>query len=311
MRNLLIPAIVLFFTARLFAGEPDKEFHEKCLYPTIMVQVKENMMHQRGSGSGVIFKSHRMEKEVEECKEESKKETKVEYLNFALTCSHVVSCSIQTPLFPVPAKYVVKKANYKDWSTFVDYTTYDCEVVHKDPDSDWAVIAFVTEEKMPIADLAIDTKLYIGNDIFRIGCGLGDSMRVDYGKITSTNFTIKDFVKDVYRMSIPTISGDSGGPVFHKTEDGYKVVGLAQAIRSMKSTSRVPISHGFIAVPVQHPLPHIAFAVPFKKIEGLEDICQKKITEPPLKEAPPPPSTIPPPPDADEPKKKEQPSKSS
>ena len=273
MRKLLaIPALVLFLTCQLFAGEPDKEFHERCLYPTVMVQASASAnvlsgekSERKSIGSGVIFKSY--------------KSKDGKFLNFVLTCNHVIHIQrslLQRSLFPM--SYVVKKANYKNWSTFVGYTTYNCRVIHKDVKNDCAIVVFESDKKMHTAVLDADPKLYIGNDIFRVGCGLGDVMRVDHGKVTSVNFTLKGFVKDVYRMSVATIGGDSGGPVFHETKDGYKVFSIAQGIRAMQNASRVPLSRGYLEVPVRHPLTHIAFATPLKRMGDLESFCQKKIT---------------------------------
>jgi len=272
MKNLLaVPILVLILTCQLFAGEPDKKFHEKCLYPTVMIQVQKSVLGKGGVGTGVIFKSHKLEDG--------------KYVNFVLTCAHVIPDEEKAPkpsggLLPFKLfhklKFTVKKANYKDWSTLVDYTDFDSKVVYKDLKRDFAILVFESKEAMPIADLAPKAKLYIGNDVFRVGCGMGDFMRVDYGKITAIDYTLSGRIKDVYRTSIPTIGGDSGGPMFNEE---YQVVGIAEAIRSIQSFSKSPLSQGFLVVPIQHPICHISYSVPLSKMGNLEEHCQKKITE--------------------------------
>jgi S1-C subfamily serine protease len=70
--------------------------------------------------------------------------------------------------------------------------------------------------------------IYIGNDVFKIGCG-GDSFvtppRMDKGIVTSI-INLGNNSK-IIRTSAFTIPGDSGGPLYHDN----KLVGLIRAIR--------------------------------------------------------------------------------
>lgn len=264
MKNLILTAAIVFtLTSHLFSGEPDKKLHEECLYPTVMVCGQEG--YESGYGSGVIIKSE--------------KDKDGKYLNYVATCDHVVLIKAGTP-FGVIATYrpcLVKVGNYENWSTFKGYTEYKTDLVYKDKEHDLAILVFESDKEMPTAEIDQDVKLYIGNDVMRVGCGLGDVMRLDFGKITSTNFKFHDkSFEDLYRTSVPTIFGDSGGPLFHKVGDDYKLVGITQAIRSTSSSAKVPLSHGYLNVPLSHPLMCISSMIPITKLGNWKKHCQKK-----------------------------------
>lgn len=292
MKKLFLTVIVFGLTACVNAGEPDKEFHEKCLYPAVMIaqmpdpepkaddpapseECPEDDCHAKGTanncvacGSGVIFKSEK---------------SGDQYDNYVLTCNHVLAAKRVNfhgffGLMVDPKSYLVRKANYKDWSTFVGFTDFESDVVYRNKDADIAVLHFVSTEEMPTSVLDMDPKLYIGNDVFRVGCGLSEVMKVDYGKITAVHHDSLAGLKGVFRTSIPTIMGDSGGPTFHKTEDGYKCFGIAQAIRGGKTESYVPLSRGQLAVPVPYFVFHISFVLPVNKVPDLMEKIQKKIS---------------------------------
>ena len=195
--------LVLGAPSNLFSDEPDKTLHNKCLYPTVLIGSPESP----GSGSGTIVRSVK-------CRNSE------QYHNAVLTCGH---------LFQENVKRHVKVARYSDWSKLEGYDTYPCKLYRLSSDKDLGVVVFSSSKKMPCADIDFESKLYIGSDIFRIGCGAGDQMRLDFGKITSVNGSV-GAIKNTYRMSIFTVPGDSGSAVFHK----YKVVAITQAIRSVR-----------------------------------------------------------------------------
>ncbi len=93
---------------------------------------------------------------------------------------------------------------------------------------------------MPTATMDFEPRLFIGNEVYRIGCGLGDDPRIDYGRLTA----YKKTPKPTFRTSIMTVPGDSGSPVFHE----YKVIGLAVSIRSVRGVPVFGISY---AVPLE------------------------------------------------------------
>ncbi len=90
-------------------------------------------------------------------------------------------------------------------------------------DLDISIGCFYTKEEMSTAKLDMQPKIFMGNEVFKTGCGLAEEPRLDYGKIT----LIKKGSSPQLRTSIMTIQGDSGGPVFHE----YKVIGLIAFIK--------------------------------------------------------------------------------
>jgi len=206
MKNLLI----IFMSALLIALSPplsmagvDKKLHKECLYPTVLIRD----FKAGSSGSGIIVRSQKIKEDL--------------YHNVILTCGHIFA----NP--EIIDDYRVYVGKYKDWSTIEGAEEYKANLYIKDAKRDLGVMVFSSKKKMPVGKLDFDTKLYIGNEIFRIGCGLGDQYRLDYGKVTSVNGTLDAHIKNTIRANVFTVPGDSGGPLFHK----YKVVGITQAIR--------------------------------------------------------------------------------
>ena len=91
---------------------------------------------------------------------------------------------------------------------------------------------------MPIAELDFDPKLFIGSEVYRIGCGLGDDPRLDYGKLTYYKKKL-----EILRTSVMTVPGDSGSPLFYN----YKVIGIVISIRSYQN---FPIFNISYAIPL-------------------------------------------------------------
>lgn len=222
---LSVVCVALLNPSIISSEDIDKNLHNKCLYPTVyvsdvVINSDNTQTKELGSGSGVIIKS---------------KKVGGKWHNLVLTCNHVVDVEdIKTSLeqqFGTSPKFgiIIKVAKYQDWSRFVKYDEYPAFVYSQFEEGDMALLLFVSNEKMPVAELNINQKLYIGNEITKVGCGMGDQPRVEFGKITSINPTCEEFYKGCIRMSAHTVYGDSGGPVFYKD----KVIGLASSIRVM------------------------------------------------------------------------------
>ena len=215
-RMILALFIVIFGSSNLFSQEVDKKLHQQCLYPTIYIgNLKKNTY-----GSGVIIKSDKVKDN--------------EYKNVFITCNHLF-------YYGDYMGYEVKQYLYEDWSQVKDTITYPCYVYGTNPDLDLAVGVFYSEKEMPTAKINLNPKLFIGNDIFRIGCGLGEDPRLDYGKITGYKNNIP---KPHIKTSVHTIPGDSGSPVFQN----YEIIGIMVSIRSMRN---IPIFNISYAMPVR------------------------------------------------------------
>jgi len=192
MNRLLILFVVCLLALPVF-GEPDRQLHEKCLYPSVYITV-EGM---NGTvGSGVILRSENVNGE---------------YHNVALTCAHVVEKNYS---------YIINRRSYVNWSTPNKRESYACIVHDVNAETDMALLLFKSKERLPVVDVDMNPDVYIGNDVFKFGSGQTDEPRLDIGKITS----LKN--RNKIRTSIQTIRGDSGSPVFFD----YKMIGVATSI---------------------------------------------------------------------------------
>lgn len=252
----------LFILLSALSAVPDKDLHEKCLYPTVMIVGEK----PKTIGSGVIVKSEKI-KESEE------------YESYVITCAHILipqKAAIMPQSEAAPANFPadgeivqnnpipppnpqyknqIRVGIYENWSTLVGVKEYPCEVLFTDREKDTALIRFKSQSKMPVAEIDKKPALFIGNDVLKVGCGLGEPFRIDYGKITSVKNSIGNMIKGTYRISAPTIMGDSGGPVFHEN----KVIGVSQALRNASFgtipetplKTNVPITHMVYVVPIE------------------------------------------------------------
>lgn len=218
MRKLIPVLILLFYTfvflTKINGGEVDKRLHQECLYPTIYV----GRADQSGYGSGVITRSEKVNDNL--------------YKNIFITCAHLVDDN--------NIDYEVKQYIYEDWSQVKEIKSYPAVFCAVNHDQDVAIGVFFSDKPMPTAKLDFDPKLFIGNEVFRIGCGLGDDPRLDYGRLTAYKKTLKP----TFRTSVMTVPGDSGSPLFHE----YKVIGITVSIRSFRNLPVFAISY---AVPLE------------------------------------------------------------
>lgn len=217
MRKLISSlTFVLIFSLISLAGVPDEALHNKCLYPTLLVAPVGFSAY----GSGVIVKSVKVSDK--------------EYRNIFITCAHVADAK---------EPYEIRLFRYDNWSKISKIESFNCEFYGVNTKSDIAVGLFTTEVGMPVAQMDFDPKLFIGNEVFRIGCGLGDEPRLDYGKLTSLRMTMPDSIP-MFRTSVHTVPGDSGSPLFHEN----KVIGIMQSIRLWRG---LPVFGISFAVPLE------------------------------------------------------------
>src|SRR5581483_2022982 len=174
-----IQALVVFFILinQTHGGEIDKKLHKNCIYPTVLV----TRANDGGYGSGVIVRSEKVDNI---------------YKNVFLTCAHIIDTA--------KPDYEVKQFIYEDWSQVKEIKSFPATFAGYNTDMDIAIGVFVSDTEMPTAELDFQPKIFIGNELFRIGCGLGDEPRLDYGKLTN----YKKGVKPLFRTSIMTVPGD-------------------------------------------------------------------------------------------------------
>lgn len=214
--------LIVCFATAVSANEPDKDLHIKCIYPAVSLSGKTwpyGESIQGWSGSGVITRSEKIDDK--------------RFLNVCLTCDHVICGEV-----------CVNIPRYKDWSTFVGYEhIQDTVVVDRSNAYDLAVVVFESKVKLNTVDLDFDSKIYFSTDILKVGFGMSDTARLDYGQISSLKEPIKQGVWNYpFKTNVETIVGDSGGPVFFK--ENYKLLGLIHAIK--KVDGQYLTGHSFV-----------------------------------------------------------------
>jgi len=215
--------IFLIFPLWLFSVEPDKKLHEKSLYPTIKISYNKSNCDcddckkkpSQAVASGFIVKSELIQSELIDKK----------YLNVVVTAAHNVENVISA--------IDVHCGVYDNWSNITKFDTYQALIYNINKKMDLAILIFKSDKKMPCADMEFNSKPYFGTDVFKIGYGLGDDIRIDFGAITSVDTKKPENLKGFLRSNCYTIFGDSGGPLFYK--DGYKVIGVTSSIRGSDS----------------------------------------------------------------------------
>jgi S1-C subfamily serine protease len=213
---LLLSIISNLHASTVFSGEPDKKLHLECLYPTVMIT------NSRGSqGTGVIIRSDKIKDGL--------------YHNVVLTCNHITANK--------SAKYKIFKPVYKEWSKLKDLEAYPARIYAQNQAEDLAIMIFKSTTQLEAAQLNLEPKLYIGNEVFRIGNGQEQQTRLDYGRITSLDSIVND-KSELIRTSIFTLSGDSGSPVY----EDYKLVGIMIAVHRVSESK---IDHISYFVPIQ------------------------------------------------------------
>lgn len=226
------------FTATVFAGEPNKELHEKCIYPTVHITTSNH------HGTGVIIKSTARDKDYE---------------NYVITVAHIIKFDVDKEKFE---EHHIGVGEYEDWSKLVACTKYPMEkVLYLDTEKDIALVTFISLKPMPVADIATDHKLYIDDDVCRVGCGMDTLFRLDYGKITAVRGSLApSSVKGRIRVNTPSVLGDSGGPTF---DSKHKIIGLTE---SMKAVSVGHFSTFYIY--------HITFLIPIEDFTECPEIAK-------------------------------------
>ena len=161
----------------------------------------------------------------------------------------------------------IRIGKYKDWSKYEGYDEFDAEVVFHNSEEDIALMKFQSDSEMPVATVYKDPKLYIGDDVVRIGCGVGEPFRTDWGKINSLQESqdkVIHAMKNTIRITANTLPGDSGGPVYNE----YKVIGIAQAIRQLDGhVQNTPIFHMTYVIPIDRFFKHEEITKVFEEAE--------------------------------------------
>jgi S1-C subfamily serine protease len=193
---------MILLTLLLAIAQPDEKLHNQCLYPTVMV-VDEK---EGSSGTGFIVRSIK---------------TKKKYRNTLITAYHVIESD---------GPFQVICTKYKNWSEIdkeAKFPIYVCNINQK---NDLAIAVFESDEAMPTCQLDFDHKLFINTKVCRVGFGMMDDARIDFGAITQPKTLRPESFAETIRTNVYSVYGDSGGPLFYN----YKVIGVCRAVRNHK-----------------------------------------------------------------------------
>ncbi len=202
--GLFLTAVAAFYLAggKNNLLSPDKQLHVKCLDPIVFIAPVD----KNSCGTGFIVRS--------ELVDDTGK-----FQNVFITCAHVAESSDKP--------FRVKVFTYKNWATISEIREFPCVFYASNIKRDLAIGVFASDSQMPTVEIDFDPVLYIGTDVCRIGCGLGDEPRLDCGKISGIKLDLGENMSGLIRTTIHTTPGDSGSPMFFN----YKVIGITQAIR--------------------------------------------------------------------------------
>ena len=214
--SLILPII-------LFSAEPDKKLHEKSLYPTVKISYTKTNCDCEDCkkkppvavASGFICKSIKLNDDL----------LKDKFMNVVITAAHTVDAN--------PNNLLTNIGIYNNWSDLLGFEYFPTIIYGLDSVKDLGVIIFLTDKPKPYVDLDFTDSLYFGTDIYKIGYGLGDDPRLDYGQITAIDTKIPEKLRGFMRTNAYTVFGDSGGPLFLK--ENRKVIGVASSIRGSET----------------------------------------------------------------------------
>lgn len=170
-----------------------KPLYEKCIKPTVLIKA----ISDKSSGTGFIIRS---QKAIENY-----------YINTVISCAHV--CEEKIKIY-VPVYNESKISEYKQYNSIV---------ILLDRLNDMSVIVFFSDKPHQTVDVDFDSENFIDDDVFIVGCGLGESPRLSKGFVSGIS---NDDVS--IRTSISCVPGDSGSALFKNN----KVIGICVGIKN-------------------------------------------------------------------------------
>lgn len=231
--------LILFFSAicitYVFASEPlKKDFFDKSLLPTVQIVNKNKQI----SGSGIILKSFKL--------------TDNKFINYVISCQHIVSPRMSLNTFL-----------YKDYNFFSSQINHGCCLIEEDKTQDLSILAFLSTNRLQVANIGTAYNLKLLDQVYAIGCGLEEYPRFTEGKINGLPWTKND-LNDL-RTTVPIVPGDSGCALFNQKNE---VVGIANSIRKLNFNG---ISYPIEGISTFKPIDLIFKSFSSKTYELLED----------------------------------------
>lgn len=181
---------------------------EEMLAPTVRLTVREE--GQQVHGTGILLYC-------------TYDKVTSSYFSYILTCAHVVDSPIVRgrPAVEVLVEYWNNEGHNQGYATIKEH----------DSSLDLALLSLATDAPLPVVKLLPDNRpVFVFDDIYVIGCLLGDAPFVQKGQISGLNF--KEIV-----INTATMGGSSGGPVF--LAETNELVGMIFGIRYIRKYNKV------------------------------------------------------------------------
>lgn len=121
---------------------------------------------------------------------------------------------------------------------------YVAKVVAEDITNDLAILSFVSDQELVVAKIADDDMLKqirIFDEVFAIGCQLGQAPSPTVGIISQISTESKDGQKRIiYGNTAHIISGSSGGGLFREHNGHYYIIGIPYRISVAPNGQWIP-----------------------------------------------------------------------
>ena len=218
-----------------------EELHAEILKPCVRVRQK------RAGGSGTVIYSQANEAG--------------DFSTFVLTNHHVIADSVRVvekwdPILQKNAKrderdlVEVHFFNYRWQSRAVGANAIEAEIVAYDKDEDLALLKLRGTEAVPaIAKLfprGRESQLRVGNEVFTVGCGLGEPPVLTDGRISQFGREMDS--KEYWLITAPSIYGNSGGATF--LADTAEFIGVPSRIAVTGFLGSTAVTHLSYSIPI-------------------------------------------------------------
>ena len=197
-------------------------------------------------------------------------------ITLVLTNAHVIDDVVDDDKKLDSTPFVdVDRFKYDDKGKLIGFFRVQSEIVAYDRASDLAMLRLRdTAKEESIALLPTKTeinKISVFDEVFIVGCALGDFPVPSKGLISSMN---AEFDKKEYWMSsAPLVLGNSGGGCFKKnTKGNYVLVGVPTAVRALfEQPTEGPLPKDVEDLPLKSIYPHLNYMVPtYRMISFIE-----------------------------------------
>jgi len=153
---------------------------------------------------------------------------------------------------------------YNNYSTSTGETIMEADIVARDETRDLALLKLVDTERAATNVAKIDLgEIYMGETVYAVGSGDGEPPFMTQGLLGYMNKVFDGF--EYVMATAPITWGNSGGALFHKVDNSYKLIGVP---------ARTTIVGGRFVVPHMGYAIKMQTVVDFLKETGNEGILE-------------------------------------